>query len=111
MPGIVRFSVVVGAFLLLVAGPAHGEGKLSIRLNGAAAQTIDVAGLAASDLATLGKLASPEEWQVLLAVYVAPAPGKERGPALLGSYRVEDGVVRFEPRFPLVPRSPLSSGF
>ncbi|HEV3236987.1 MAG TPA: Ig-like domain-containing protein [Gemmataceae bacterium] len=32
-----------------------------------------------------------------------PASGKERGPALLGSYRIDGGLVRFEPRFPLVP--------
>jgi hypothetical protein len=33
---------------------------------------------------------------------VVPSAGKERGPALLGSYRIEEGVLRFEPRFPLV---------
>src|SRR5205807_10057627 len=44
-----------------------------------------------------------DEWTSLFALYVVPASGKERGPALLGTYRIEDGVVRFEPRFGLVP--------
>jgi len=88
------------AWVALLLG---GEDAPSIRINDDTAQTIDVAGLSAKDLEALGKLGwKSEDWQALFAVFVKPAAGKERGPALLGSYRIEKGVVRFEPRFPLV---------
>jgi hypothetical protein len=99
--GISQFSLI--GVILLMMGRAHGEEGPAIRLNGDAAKTIDVAGLSAKDLEAVGKLGlKDDEWRALFAVYVAPAEGKERGPALLGSYRVEEGMVRFEPRFPLV---------
>jgi hypothetical protein len=97
------WSSPIWVLLLLVAGRAHGEGAPSILLNGEFAKTIDIAGLTAKDLEAVGKLGlKGDEWTALLAVYVAPPEGKKRGPALLGSYRIEDGMLRFEPRFPLV---------
>jgi hypothetical protein len=99
--GIIQFSLI--GVILLMMGRAHGEEGPAIRLNGDTAKTIDVAGLSAKDLEAVGKLGlKDDEWRALFAVYVVPAKGKERGPALLGSYRVEEGMVRFEPRFPLV---------
>jgi hypothetical protein len=95
--------IPVGILLLLISARAHGEERLGIRVNGEAAKSIDVTGLSAEDLRALVKLKwKDEEWRALLAVYVAPEEGKERGPALLGSYRVEEAMVRFDPRFPLV---------
>jgi hypothetical protein len=94
----------VCVLLLLLTGHALGEESLTIRLNGDPAKTIDVAGLSAKDLEAIGKLElKDDEWRTLFAVYVVPAKGKERGPALLGSYRIEDGLLKFEPRFPLAP--------
>jgi hypothetical protein len=52
-----------------------------------------------------------DDWRKLLAVYVVPAAGKERGPALLGSYRIDDDLLRFEPRFPLVRGVPYQVVF
>jgi hypothetical protein len=79
---------------------AEGPG---IRVNADTGAAVDVVGLTAADLAALGKLKA-EEWAAVFAVYVVKADGKGRDgqPAVLGSYRVEDGVARFEPRFPLV---------
>src|SRR5712691_4123522 len=97
-------SFPVWMLLLLGASHAHAADGPTIRLNGDQAKTVDVAGLTAKDLDSIGKLGlKDDEWRALFSVYVAPASGKERGPALLGAYRVEDGMLRFEPRFPLVP--------
>jgi hypothetical protein len=89
--------------LLLIARLAQGAETPTIRLNGDPPSIIEVAGLSAKDIEAIGKLElKGEVWTDLFAVYVAPAEGKKRGPALLGSYRIEDGCLRFEPRFPLV---------
>src|SRR5207247_1188547 len=98
-----RFALVAIILFILVAVQAAKDEGPSIRLNTDAAKTIDVAGLSLKDLESIKKLAlKDDDWQPLFAVYVVPAVGKERGPALLGSYRVENGLLRFEPRFPLV---------
>jgi hypothetical protein len=97
-------SFPVGMLLLGFGSQAHAADGPTIRLNGDLAKTVDVAGLTAKDLEAIGTLMlKDDEWRALFSVYVAPAGGKERGPALLGAYRVEDGMLRFEPRFPLVP--------
>jgi hypothetical protein len=75
------------------------------RLNDAGGTSVDVVDLAAADLEALGRLKqTPEEWAKLFAVYVERPGAKDRTgqPALLGSYLVESGVLRFKPRFPLV---------
>jgi hypothetical protein len=98
-----RLVVSLGVSFLLGSAPtAAGEGP-QIRLSGKTAPTVDVSGLSAADLAAIGALGlKGEEWSRLFAVYVEPASGKEQGPALLGSWRVEGGLLRFEPRFPLM---------
>jgi hypothetical protein len=74
-----------------------------IRLSGKEGPTVDVTGLAGKDLEGLAGLRA-EQWPALFAVYVERSGGKDREQRpLLGSYRVEAGVVRFEPRFPLAP--------
>lgn len=47
---------------------------------------------------------TPGEWAELLAVYTLEADAAGGGlPALLGTYNVVEGGIRFEPRFPLLP--------
>jgi hypothetical protein len=88
--------------LFLLPGLAHGTDGPKVQTD-AAGRTIDVVGLSAADLAAVSKAEwKAEEWRALFAVYVAPKAGQPRGPALLGSYRVASGVVRFQPLFPLV---------
>jgi hypothetical protein len=75
-----------------------------VRLNEAGGTSVDVIDLPADRLEALGRLKqTPEKWAKLLAVYVDRPPAKDRDdqPALLGSYHVEAGVLRFKPRFPL----------
>jgi hypothetical protein len=101
--GSFRLAAALGITLLGTA-PTHAADGPQIQLNGKSAPTVDVAGLSAADLAAIGKLGlQGEAWSELFAVYVVPGAGKERGPALAGSYRVEGDVLRFRPRFPLVP--------
>ncbi|MFL5241604.1 MAG: hypothetical protein ACJ8FY_05805 [Gemmataceae bacterium] len=89
--------------LFLAAGLAKCAETPTIRLKGDPPSAIEIAGLSAKDIDSLGKLGlKGEAWTPVFAVYVIPAEGKERGSALLGSYRIEDGAVRFEPRFPIV---------
>jgi hypothetical protein len=76
---------------------------VQIRLSGKDSPTVDVTGLGARELASLSGFKA-EQWPALFAVYVERAGGKDRAQSpLLGSYRVEAGAVRFEPRFPLAP--------
>jgi hypothetical protein len=77
--------------------------RLTHKAEAGARATFDVVGLDAASLAELAE-AKPEpgQWAALFAVYVDSEPRAERAdqPPVLGSYRVEDGVLRFEPRFP-----------
>lgn len=64
--------------------------------------TVDVEGLSPADLDRLAKADwEAREWATLFAVSVA-GQGSEQ-PPILGSYRVEEGRLRFEPRFAFVP--------
>jgi hypothetical protein len=82
--------------LSTLSAPAADEAGLKITLNKG---TIEVAGL---DAATAKALADLDDarWRKLFAVHVAELKDP---PAMLGTYRIEAGVVRFEPRFPLQP--------
>lgn len=74
-----------------------------IRLHGDKGAVIEVAGLSPEELKALARLEQTlEQWQTLFAVYVERKNQRERQPAMLGAYRVEKDVLRFEPRFPLV---------
>jgi hypothetical protein len=73
----------------------------AIRL-GPEGKAVEVTGLAAADLAALSRLAPESDvWPKVFAVFVDR--GDRSLPPVLGAYRVEGAVVRFEPRFPLVP--------
>src|SRR5262245_48800329 len=91
------------SLLVITAGLAYGADGVSIRLaEHSAGKTIDVIGLSADDLAAIKKLDwKADQWPKLFAVYVVPANGKQSKEPLLGSYRVDNGMLRFEPRFPL----------
>src|SRR5208337_4339488 len=85
--------------------PSTAAPALSIRLNQQGHAAFEVVGLAAGDLMKLaGAEFKPEQWTRLLAVYVDNGNVNLAGqPAVLGSYRVDGVVLRFEPKYPLVP--------
>lgn len=91
--------------------PAAGSATTSpnIRLTrstSAPAQVaVEVVGLDAAELSKLAKL-SQNQWAQTFRITVAEVPGKEEQPAVLGSYRVEQGSIRFEPRYPLIAGVP-----
>jgi hypothetical protein len=105
--GAVAFFFVVS--IALTVGPSLAAPEKSsspvIRLsdpNGAVC--VEIAGLSKEVLSSLAGISpDSEEWRKVFAVYVERA-GKDRKdqPAMLGTYRIEKGVLRFEPRFPLV---------
>jgi hypothetical protein len=64
---------------------------------------VEVAGLGRADPGSHARRRfDPARWNALLRVVVrtGEGPASDRRP-MLGSYRVEDGLVRFRPRFPL----------
>jgi hypothetical protein len=67
---------------------------------------VEVHGLSAAALERLQRLNwPPPQWQRLLSVYAEP-PGLTPDlslPPMLGAYRVQANVLRFEPQFPLEP--------
>jgi hypothetical protein len=97
----VLHAVVVA---LVMSGVASAEP--AIRLNRKAdggRTTFDVTGLDTVDLARLAKASlEPAQWTALFGVYVETGNPADRAgqPAVLGSYRIEEGMLRFEPRFP-----------
>ena len=87
---------------LLVLALAPGVAATDIRL-GAGGKTVEVTDLSNPDLTALAKWkATPEEWAALFALYVEKGERKDQLP-VLGTYRIEKGVLCFEPRFPLIP--------
>jgi hypothetical protein len=89
---------------VLLIGFNAAEAKTPvIRLHGDKEPVIEVAGLSPEELKALAKLEqTAEQWQALFAVYVERGGERDKQPAMLGSYRVEKDVLRFQPRFPLV---------
>ncbi len=78
---------------------------LSGKIDGKSNVTFDVSGLDPAALARLSKASlEPSQLTALFAVSVLSdrSTDSKSRPSLLGSHRVEDGVLRFEPRFPLV---------
>ncbi len=94
---------VVAAILLASITGAAAAGEPTLRLDpdfGA----VEAAGLDAGLVDRLaGRILSADDWRAVFAVYTGDElPGDDR-PAVAGSWAVEDGVVRFRPRFPFVP--------
>ena len=63
-----------------------------------ARSVVQVAGLPASDLATLADVQDDAAWQAILSVAV-----RAGAPPVIGRYTVVDGSLRFTPQFPLDP--------
>ena len=82
--------------------PASGTPRIRLAASPSGQRTIDVAGLAAGDLAHLERTAlSRDAWQAVLRVRVAQAgPAPAELPPVLGDYSVHAGALRFTPRFP-----------
>ena len=108
-----RAGAVVVAALALAPGcaqtggqapePAPGAPRIRLASSPAGQRTVDVAGLAAVDLAHLERAAlSRDEWQAILRVHVAQADDSAAAelPPVLGDYAVHAGALRFTPRFP-----------
>jgi hypothetical protein len=95
---------VVVALALVSRIPAAPGFTIRLNANGDR-PSFDVAGLDGANLKALAAVGwEPGRWQSLFAVYVdgGALEGGNR-PAVLGSYRVEDGLLRFTPRFPPAP--------
>ncbi len=95
--------VLALALLLLMAGSGSAERpavpKRAIRWSGTA---FEVTGLTAEERKAVAEAKLDQAgWAALFAVRVENKDGE--APAMLGSYRIEQGVLRFEPRFPPVP--------
>ena len=107
-----KAAAAVAAALALAAGcsqtggqapePAAGAPRILLAASPSGQRTIDVAGLAAADLAHLERAAlSRDAWQAILRVQVAQAdPAPAELPPVLGDHAVRDGALRFTPRFP-----------
>ena len=84
--------------------PARRPASSSNR-SSADSASIDVVGLSPGDLSALAASTLPlDDWTTLLRITVADT-GSARAdrPAVLGTYTVRDGVLRFTPRFPFDP--------
>ena len=93
------------AVLLGVAAAGAGQAtapRFAVRLNAKAEPpSFDVSGIDDANLRALAAVRwQPDRWQELFAVYVDGGAAEGARPAVLGSYRVEDGLLRFTPRFP-----------
>jgi len=89
--------------LALAVGLLDGPSiRLDGRIDGKSNAAIEVRGIDGVAAAALMEGSwNREEWTAILAVRVVGAKKDDKTPALLGSYRIVDGVLRFEPRFPL----------
>ncbi len=111
-----RVTMLMVLALLATAGKPK-EAAVSLRLSqkpGSTIATFEVAGLAPEDLAQLAQVKWEfARWAALFAVSVGGAD-KARPmdhPPMLGSYRVDQAVLRFEPRFPPTPGLPYRAVF
>jgi len=101
--GLLTVLLAASVCALENAGENSASSSPVIRLRGEKEPVVEVAGLLPKELKALARLEqTPEQWQTLFAVYVERNGKREKQPAMLGSYRVEKDVLRFEPRFPLV---------
>ncbi len=88
------------------SSPTSGQPTIQLHCEGKDTRkaAFTVTGLAAGPLAKLAKAElTADQWTALFAVYVDQGANADRAtqPAILGSYQVAGGALRFEPRFPL----------
>ncbi len=85
--------------LVVAVGSIAAEPAVRLAPDGKA---IEVTGLDANDRAVLSRLAPESDvWPKVFAMFVDKTD--RTLPPMLGTYRVEGAVLRFVPRFPLVP--------
>lgn len=105
MPSLAILAAAAGAFQAL---PQKVEGQLVLRLGwqrgDPGGASFEVLGLAPEVLTRLDQaLASAGGWSTVFQVSVAPTTSGAVAPAMVGSYEVAQGRLRFLPRFPLEP--------
>ena len=104
------FAALAGAILVGVACVPAGAAPPTLRLQqqdeAHRAATFEVVGLPAATLERLNRTKLDRaDWAALFAIYVGKADtiGETNLPAMLGTWRVEDDRLAFQPRFPLEP--------
>jgi hypothetical protein len=99
-----RFVFALAALTLLYSSAQGKEPEIRIVGDSNRPQSVEVVGLAKSELAELARLpADDPTWARKLAVYVADdSPAKDQ-PAMVGSYAVEGTALRFTPTYSLRP--------
>jgi hypothetical protein len=94
-------SPLIRMFLAVAVGSCARAEVPSVRI-ASSGNAVEVVGLGADDLTSLSRLApGSDTWPRILAVSLDK--DDHTLPLIVGSYRVDGTVVRFEPRFPLVP--------
>ena len=101
-----RTSVIVTLLFAIPIRTSTAETSVySLRWTTKSNQTIvEVAGLGEKTLRQLrGANWQPDDWQKLLSIFAGQGDfiADMSVPAMLGSYRVEEGLIRFRPQFPL----------
>jgi hypothetical protein len=103
---VIRFCLLVTLFGAIAACDRSSASDASsvpprIQLN-SQLDTVDVSGLPPATLDALSQATlTSDDWQAMLRVSVAGANGSaDRRPAVSGSYKVVDRILRFTPAFP-----------
>jgi hypothetical protein len=87
--------------IALIAAQDTPTMRLHGTIDGKTKVTFDVTGIDAKTLAKLAKAKlDQQQWNALFSVCVIGEKPDEKAPPLLGTHRIDDGVLRFEPRFP-----------
>lgn len=90
------------------SGNSRSSGQISIHLQRRSEQDSNAAfvanGLSELELQELSRSnLKQDQWTALFSIFVGSAQKKKNRPPVLGSYRVENKTLIFEPRFPLAP--------
>ena len=100
-----QIGLLVGCFAIPCLASAAETPGISLRWNtNSIPTTVEVVGLGETALRQLQATNwQATDWQKLLSVYAGQSDflADMSVPAMLGSYRVEDGLIRFHPQFPL----------
>lgn len=103
--------LAIGWLLFAVVCPASGADRstpvsVNMTVKGKGEHFFEATGLSSDELAALAKLPKEDPaWQASLAVYALAnrKAGVAGRPAMAGRYTVENGRLRFAPRYPLEP--------
>src|ERR687897_2427875 len=105
-----RIAVAVAAILVsFCASACHSASsprsdtppRIELKRISADLASVEVAGLSPGDLSALSaSTLTPDDWTALLRITVGDTDRADDRPAVLGTYTLGDGVLRFTPRFP-----------